>query len=194
MHVVVSYQLTSNPSLQSVRFVSQTRLPCKLAPPLRRSLAASHPRWHGERPLLAQDDPPPTHKSCKLGESKMHVVVHSEVTSKPSLQSVGFVLQTRPPCKQAPLSRHSLTSRAPTSFARKKMYALARKKCTLSRAEKCRAEQKSRRASRTRNLAAKKSWAETYAWRDFFAPDFLPLGSASGPVSLAGPLHARPDG
>src|SRR5207253_3147399 len=39
MHVMAHHELTSNPSLQSVRFFLQTRFRCKVAPPSRHSLA-----------------------------------------------------------------------------------------------------------------------------------------------------------
>jgi hypothetical protein len=48
-----------------------------------------------------------------------------------SLQNTRFLLQTRPLCKLAPPSRHTLALRAHrhrlSAFARKKMFALARR-------------------------------------------------------------------
>src|SRR5438445_11708318 len=75
--------------------------------------------------------PPPPHKSCKLGETTPQVMSYHYLTSNPSLQSVRFFLQTRFRCKVAPPSRHSLALRAHrhrlSAVARKQMYALARR-------------------------------------------------------------------
>ena len=91
--------------------------------------------------LLAQGDPPPIHKSCKLARSTTHVMADHKLTSNPSLQSVRFFLQTHPRCKVAPPSRHSLAFAA----HRHRLSAVARKKSTFSRAGKCCVERESLR-------------------------------------------------
>src|SRR5438445_6640019 len=87
------------------------------------------------------------HKSCNLARPTTHVTAVHELTSNPSLQNARFLLQTCLLCKPAPPSRHSLALRA----HRHRLSAVARKKCTLSRAGRCRVE---REVSKTNDTPA----------------------------------------
>jgi hypothetical protein len=101
-------------------------------------LAEWRPFLEGEcfRDFSLKTAPPPTHKTCKFGDSTIHVAGAQRLTSNSSLQTARFLLQTRLPCKVAPPSRHALALRA----HRHRLSAVARKKNVRSRAGKCRVE------------------------------------------------------
>jgi hypothetical protein len=71
------------------------------------------------RDLSLKTPPPAAHKSCKLGESKSHVIAYHEFPSNPSLQSVRFFFATSPSLQSGPAVTTLLgIARAPTSVVR----------------------------------------------------------------------------
>src|SRR5207244_332661 len=65
-HVAAVHELTSNPSLQNARFLLQTRLLCKPAPPSRHSLALRAHR----------------HRLSAVARKKMYALAHREMSRR----------------------------------------------------------------------------------------------------------------
>src|SRR5438128_628120 len=98
MHVMAHRELTSNPSLQSVRFFLQTRFRCKVAPPSRHSLAL---RAHRHR------------LSAFARKKNVRSRAQGNVASS---EKSRFFLQTCLPCKVDSVHRGNHFTRAPTSL------------------------------------------------------------------------------
>src|SRR5437016_8055894 len=76
-HVTAVHELTSNPSLQSVRFLLQTCLLCKPAPPLRHSLALRAHR----------------HRLSAVARKKMYALARGEMSRRArKSQKIGEVV------------------------------------------------------------------------------------------------------